>query len=173
MKSTSIKIQVAWVMLMLTSYVTRAQNQLIVTLTNGQTDAFNVSDIRSVKFANNTMNLTENNGSQSSWNIVDVSQYAFPPFPGSIGPSTASSSDQVIIFPNHISDNLNVEFGSLRAGKISIELLDLNGKVLRTVFEGTHQGKQTYTWTKDLPSGYYLCRIISESKSITKPFVIQ
>ena len=77
MKSTSIKIQVAWVMLMLTSYVTRAQNQLIVTLTNGQTDAFNVSDIRSVKFANNTMNLTENNGSQSSWNIATVSQYVF------------------------------------------------------------------------------------------------
>ena len=79
MKSTSIKIQVAWVMLLLTSYVTRAQNQLIVTLTNGQTDAFNVSDIRSVKFVNNTMNLMENNGSQSSWNIDDVSRRLWQP----------------------------------------------------------------------------------------------
>ncbi len=172
MKSTSIKIQVAWVMLMLTSYVTRAQNQLIVTLTNGQTDAFNVSDIRSVKFVNNTMNLMENNGSQSSWNIDDVSQYAFSGA-SSIVPTNGSTSDQVKIFPNPVSDNLNVEYWSLRAGKISIELLDLNGKVVRTVFEGSHQGKQTYTWTKDLPSGYYLCRIVSASKSITKPFVIQ
>jgi hypothetical protein len=157
---------------MFTSYVTRAQNQLIVTLTNGQTDAFNVSDIRSIKFVNNTMNLTENNGSQSSWNIVDVSQYAFSGI-SSIASTNVSTSDQVRIFPNPVSDNLNVEYGSLRAGKISIELLDLNGKVVRFVFEGSHQGKQTYTWTKDLPSGYYLCRIISESKSITKPFVIQ
>jgi hypothetical protein len=171
MKSTSMKIQVALAMLMLTSYFTRAQ-VLIVTLTNGQTDAFNISDIRSVKFLNNTMNLTENNGSQSSWNIDDVSQYAFSGS-NSIASTNGSTSDQVRIFPNPISDNLNVEYGSLRAGKISIELLDLNGKVLLTVFEGTHQGKQTYTWTKDLPSGYYLCRIISESKSITKPFVIQ
>ena len=172
MKSTSIKIQVVLAMLMLTSYVSRAQNQLIVTLTNGQTDAFNVSDIRSVKFVNNSMSLTENNGSQSSWNIDDVSQYAFSGA-NSIASTTGSTSDQVRIFPNPVSDNLNVEYGSLRAGKISIELLDLNGKVLRNVFEGTHQGKQTYTWTKDLPNGFYLCRIISESKSITKPFVIQ
>ena len=101
MKSTSIKIQVAWVMLLLTSYVTRAQNQLIVTLTNGQTDAFNVSDIRSVKFENNIMNLTENNGSQSSWNIDDVSQYAFSGA-NSIISRTVSSSDQVRIFPNPV-----------------------------------------------------------------------
>ena len=167
-----LKIQIALAMLMLTSYVTNAQTQLIVTLTNGQTDAFNVSDIRSVKFVNNTMNLTENNGSQSSWNIATVSQYAFSGA-NSIVPTTGSSSDQVKIFPNPVSDNLSVEYWSSRTGKISIQLLDLNGKVVRSVFEGSHQGKQTYTWTKDLPSGYYLCRIVSESKSITKPFVIQ
>jgi hypothetical protein len=172
MKSKILKIQVALAMLMLTSYVIRAQNQLIVSLTNGQTDAFNVSDIRSVKFINNTMNLKENNGTQSSWNIDDVSQYAFSGS-NSIASTTGSTSDQVRIFPNPVSDNLNVEYWSLRAGKISIELLDLNGKVIRNVYEGIHQGKQTYKWTKDLPSGYYLCRIISESKSITKPFVIQ
>jgi hypothetical protein len=167
-----LKIQIALVMLLLTSYITRAQNQLIVTLTNGQTDAFNVSDIRSVKFVNNTMNLIENNGSLSSWNIDNVSQYAFSGA-NSIVPTTGSSSDQVKIFPNPVSDNLNVEYWSSRTVKISIQLLDLNGKVVRSVFEGLHQGKQTYNWTKDLPSGYYLCRIVSESKSITKPFVIQ
>ena len=172
MKQKSMKIQIALAMLMLTSYVTRAQNQLIVTLTNGQTDAFNVSDIRSVKFVNNTMNLMENNGSQSSWNIDDVSQYAFSGA-SSIVPTNGSTSDQVKIFPNPVSDNLNVEYWSLRAGKISIELLDLKGKVIRSFYEGSHQGKQTDTWTKDLPSGYYLCRIVSASKSITKPFVIQ
>jgi hypothetical protein len=172
MKTRSIKIQVALAMLMLTSYVTRSQNLLIVTLTNGQTDSFNVADIRSVKFINNTMNLTENNGSQSSWNIVDVSQYAFSGST-SIVSTSGSSSDQVKIFPNPVSDNLNVEYWSSRTSKISIDLLDLNGKVLRNVFEGKHQGKQTFTWTNDLPSGFYLCRIISESKSITKPFLFQ
>jgi hypothetical protein len=172
MNPKNLKIQIALAMLMLTSYITNAQTQLIVTLTNGQTDAFNVSDIRSVKFLSNTMNLTENNGSQSSWNIATVSQYAFS-VANSIVPTTGSTSDQVKIFPNPVSDNLSVEYWSSRTGKISIQLLDINGKVVRSVFEGSHQGKQTYTWTKDLPGGYYLCRIITESKSITKPFVIQ
>ena len=165
-------MQFTLAILMFTSYVTRAQNQLIVTLTNGQTDAFNVSDIRSIKFVNNTMNLTENNGSQSSWNIDIVTQYAFSDV-NTIELSNGSTSDQIKIFPNPITDYLNVEYWSLRSSKISIELQDLNGKVLLNVFEGTHQGKQTYSWSKDLPSGYYLCHITSESKSITKPFVIQ
>ena len=172
MKKTRLVIQFAMSMLLIISYVSHAQSLLTVTLTNGQTDAFNVSDIRSVKFVNNTMNLTENNGSQSSWNIDNVSQYAFSDAI-TIVPSIESTSDQVKIFPNPVSDNLSVEYWSLRTGKISIELLGLNGKVVRSVFEGSHQGKQTYMWTKDLPSGYYLCRIVSESKSITKPFVIQ
>jgi hypothetical protein len=51
--------------------------------------------------------------------------------------------------------------------------LDLNGKLVRSIFEGMHQGKQTYTWTKDLPSGMYLCRIVSKNKNISKPFLIQ
>jgi hypothetical protein len=172
MKQKILKIQFVLAMLMLSSYLTLAQNQLIVTLTNGQTDAFNVSDIRSVKFVNNTMNLMENNGSISSWNIDNISQYAFSDA-NSIVPTTGSTSDQVRIFPNPVSDNLSLEYWSSKTGKISIELLDLNGKVVRSVFEGSHQGKQTYIWTKDLPGGYFLCRIISESKNIIKPFVIQ
>ena len=114
----------------------------------------------------------ENNGSLSLWNIADVSLYSFSGA-NSLVPSTRSTSDQVILYPNPVFDNLNVEYWSTRTGKISIELLDLNGKVLRSFFEGKHQGKQTYNLIIDLPCGYYLCRIISANKSITKPFLIQ
>jgi len=66
-----------------------------------------------------------------------------------------------------------MEYWSPQESKITIELLDLNGKLVRSIFNGMHQGKQTYTWTKDLPSGIYVCRIISKYKNISKPFVIQ
>jgi hypothetical protein len=172
MKIKRLMIHFGLAMLMLTSYMTQAQNQLTVTLTNGQTNAFNVSDIRSIKFNNNTMNITENNGSQSSWPIVDISEYSFKES-NSIGQTTESSSDQFTIFPNPISDKLKMEYFSQQESKITIELLDLNGKLVRSIFEGMHQGKQTYTWTKDLPSGMYLCRIVSKNKNISKPFLIQ
>jgi hypothetical protein len=172
MKIKRLMIHFGLAMLMLTSYMTQAQNQLTVTLTNGQTNAFNVSDIRSIKFINNTMNITENNGSQSLWPIVDISEYSFKGS-NSIGQTTESASDQFTIFPNPISDKLCMEYFSQQESKITIELLDLNGKLVRSIFEGMHQGKQTYTWTKDLPSGMYLCRIVSKNKNISKPFLIQ
>jgi hypothetical protein len=159
-------------MLFLTSYVTQAQNQLLVTLTNGQSDAFYVSDIRSIKFENNTMFVTENTGAQSSWAIADITEYSFKGA-NSIGQSTGLTSNQLSIFPNPISDQLSMEYWSLNESKITIELLDVSGKLVRSVFEGIHQGKKTYTWTKDLPSGMYLCRVVSNYKCITQPFVIQ
>jgi hypothetical protein len=172
MKSKILKNQVASTMLLLTSYISNAQSQLSVLLTNGQTDAFFVSDIRSIKFINNTMNVTENNGTQSSWPIVDIIEYSFKGA-NSIGQTSESTSNYLNIFPNPVSDKLSIEYWTLNESKITIELLDLSGKIVRTIFDGIHQGKQTYTWTKDLPSGMYLCRIVSKSKSITKPFVIQ
>ena len=172
MKIKTLMIHVGLAILMLTSYIAQAQNQLTVTLTNGQTDAFNVSDIRSIKFINNTMNITENNGSQSSWSIDDISEYSFKGT-NSIDQTTGSTNDHFRIFPNPTLDKLSMEYWSPQESKISIELLDLNGKLVRSIFDGMHQGKQTYTWTKDLPSGIYICRIISKYKNISKPFVIQ
>jgi len=172
MKIKRLMIHFGLAILMLTSYIAKAQNQLTVTLTNGQTDAFNVSDIRSIKFINNTMKITENNGSQSSWSIDDISEYSFKGT-NSIGQTTGSTNDQLRIFPNPVSDKLSMEYWSPQESKITIELLDLNGKLVRSIFNGMHQGKQTYTWTKDLPSGIYVCRIISKYKNISKPFVIQ
>ena len=172
MKSRILKIQVASAMLLLSSYVSNAQSQLTVSLTNGQTDEFYVSDIRSIKFINNSMNITENNGTQSSWPIVDIIEYSFKGA-NSIGQTSESTSSYLNIFPNPVSDQLSMEYWSLNESKITIELLDVSGKIVRSVFEGFHQGNKTYTWTKDLPSGMYLCRIVSKNKSITKPFAIQ
>ena len=163
--------QCVLILLVITSTVIQAQNQLIVSLTTGQSDAFYVSNVRSIKFLNNNMIVTENNGVQSSWGIDDITDYTFKSA-NAIG-SAESIKNQLSIFPNPVSDQLSMEYWSIKEDKITIELVDINGKHVRSLFEGMHQGKHTYTWTNDLPSGMYICRVVSKYKSISKPFVIQ
>jgi len=172
MNRTRMKFQLMLALLVSASYVSQAQNQLVVTRTNGQTEAFNVSEIRSIKFANNALNLTKLNGSQSSWALADISQYAFSNAT-STGQTMEATADQVKIFPNPVASQLSVEYRTSREGRIAIELLDLHGRVLRSIYNGLHQGKSTYSWSADLPGGMYVCRITSEHKIISKPFVIQ
>jgi len=172
MNRTRMKFQLMLALLVSASYVSQAQNQLVVTRTNGQTEAFNVSEIRSIKFANNALNLTKLNGSQSSWALADISQYAFSNAT-STGQTMEATADQVKIFPNPVASQLSVEYRTSREGRIAIELLDLHGRVLRSIYNGLHQGKRTYSWSADLPGGMYVCRITSEHKIISKPFVIQ
>ena len=168
---TSLLNQFAMSVMMLNTSAAHAQYQLLVTLINGQTDAFYVSDIRSIKFVNNTMLVTENNGVQSSWDIDDITEYTFKGA-NAIGPAY-SINNQLNIFPNPVADQLNMEYWSVKEDKIRIEIVDLNGKHVRSLFEGMHQGKHTYTWTNDVSSGMYVCRVVSNFKSISKPFVIQ
>lgn len=168
---TRLLNEFAMSIMMLTTSAAHAQYQLLVTLVNGQTDAFYVSNIQSIKFLNDNMIVTENNGVQSAWAIDDITEYTFKGA-NAIGP-TVSTSNQLIIFPNPVSDQLSMNYWSLTECKISIELLDMNGKRVRTVFEGMHQGKHTYTWNNDLSSGMYVCRVVSNYKSISQPFVIQ
>jgi hypothetical protein len=172
MNRTRMKIQLILALLVSASYVTRAQNQLVLTRANGQTEAFNVSEIRSIKFANNALNLTKLNGSQSSWPLADISQYAFSNATSTSQPIQATA-EQVKVFPNPVANQLSVEYGTSREGRIAIELLDLHGRVLRSIYNGLHQGKNTYSWSADLPGGMYVCRITSEHKIISKPFVMQ
>jgi hypothetical protein len=172
MNHTNTWIRAAFTFLLLSSDVSMAQNQLLVTLTDGTIDTYDISEIRSIKFSGNTMNLLENNGSQTAWKISEIVDYKFS-YLTSTNLNSSFNNEQVHIFPNPIFDHALIEYYSTLENDITIELLDLNGKILRTVFRGPHKGKQAFQWSNDLPGGFYLCRIQTRSKSITKPIIIQ
>lgn len=158
--------------LALSGYQLRSQTQLIVKLKNNTSETFEVSEIRSIKFLNNNMNLFRKNGSMSSWAISDIQDYSFNIQTG-LENGSAISDDHFKIFPNPASEQVTFGFSSPVKQKIRIELIDLSGKVIRSIFEGNHYTDITYNWSVDVPKGFYLCRMISDAKSITKTFIVQ
>jgi len=148
-----------------------AQPQLIVTLNNSNIETFALTDIRSIKFVQQTMTLFKNNGSVSSWSISDIDNYRFE------GVSGINEQEQLIgkleVFPNPASSQAVISFSSPINQRISIEVVDLLGKKQRDVYSGNHFGTQSYTWQVDIPKGIYVCRVSTENGIVTKSLIIQ
>lgn len=171
MKHTYSKFSFAILFTALT-VLASAQNQLVVELVNGNTETFAVADIRSIKFGTSTMILNKNNGANSTWNIADIAQYHFSTSTG-ISENSALRAKAIAVFPNPVSDLLEIQYINSTREQINIELLDATGRIALTVYTGTHFGKQSYKQNIDLSAGLYFCRITANGFSSTKPFIIQ
>ncbi len=149
----------------------KAQN-LVVTLTNSTTETFSVSGIQSIKFGAETMILNELDGTVTTWDIEDIDNYAFD--------GTANLSDELniessnlTVYPNPASNLVNLAFTTSKVTTVTIDVLDASGRVVEQVYQGEHQGEQTYKWNSHVKSGTYYCRINTGNKIITKPIIIQ
>jgi hypothetical protein len=148
-----------------------AQAQLIVTLTNNNTETFAVSEIRSIKFGAQTMNLRRNNGSVSTWNISEIANYRFEGVSGIN--ETEKNIGKLQVFPNPMQEQTSIVFASQTHQHIRIQLLDILGRSVREIYSGPHEGEQTYTFQADVPKGLYLLRLIKDNGQLTQSILIQ
>jgi hypothetical protein len=147
---------------------------LVVTLTNGNTESFAVANIKSIKFGASDMSLYELNGTTNIWNINDIDNYAFDGV-ANLEESMNISSNNLNVFPNPSSDNVTINYTSSFCGKITISVTDMNGKHAEDIYFGEHNTETEIYWKakEKNPSGKYLIKITTENKVITKPVIIQ
>jgi hypothetical protein len=78
--------------------------------------------------------------------------------------STAIDEDDTMTapmtWPNPVSDRLNLSFRSTASGTVLLQLVDVNGRVLRSTSAGSSNGDNRIELsTAELPAGMYLLRI--------------
>ena len=67
-------------------------------------------------------------------------------------------------FPNPVADANRLSYQLGQSGKVRIELLDLEGRLIQTLFEGKQRkGKHEIEWDNpDLSAGIYVARLVEE-----------
>ena len=75
------------------------------------------------------------------------------------------------VWPNPVNDNLNVDFNSLANGPVTLEIYDLQGKILKTkIIKTSDSGNFSMS---DLAVGMYILKVKSENKTSVKKIVIE
>jgi hypothetical protein len=77
----------------------------------------------------------------------------------------------VLVYPNPITDQINLKYEISRNTLVSIKILDVLGNEVITIFsQRVEPGEKTYTYllNNKLPRGFYFIRIIAGTESVIK-----
>lgn len=148
-----------------------AQYQFVLTLNNSEETAILVSEIQSIKFENQSLILNKFDGNTLNWLISDINNYRFDNVTSATHAEEVETS-QIEIYPNPSNGQAVVTFSNLDKQHLSIGIFDLLGKEIRSVYSGTHEGKQTYSIDTQIPSGVYICKVVGEQRIWTKSFIV-
>jgi len=163
------------VILGMVSSMSYSQN-LVVTLTNSNIESFQLEEIQSIKFETSSMVLYQFDGTTTSWDIESIDHYSFDGVTN-LTEQSISIIQELIVFPNPSSDIINIKFVSNKTEFIAIDILDAKGKQIKKIYEGVHIGEKQFQWNAttrgNIAGGIYYCRISTDKKVITKPFIIQ
>ena len=152
----------------LSSHIVAAQN-LTLTLLDNTTQSFPVSNIKSLKFVSGNMVLKQNDGTITSWTIPSISNYSF----GALSTEDfIVEKNDLIVYPNPSSDIVNIKFISNIDSRIRIDIIDVNGRFIATIYQGDYKKDHTFQWMSH-HKGVYFCRLITENRIISKPIIIK
>lgn len=78
------------------------------------------------------------------------------------------------VYPNPVSDDVNIEFSLARAEEVTLDLLDISGKVIRNLRQGVlpRGSNKTNVSVNDLEQGIYQIRLATPTGSWTKKLAV-
>lgn len=161
--------------LMLVSTNALKAQDLLVNLNSGEIENYPISEISSLKFGTTSMILTKLDATQVTWEIDDIASYSFD----ESNALTIENSEKwdLSVFPNPAREKVTISFKSDMNENITIDIIDVSGKVITQLINGKHHSSTDVTWnvhekTQVMP-GTYICRIQTDNKLITRPIIIQ
>ncbi len=69
--------------------------------------------------------------------------------------------EQLVIYPNPVSDYLTVQFKSHYTGEIMVEVIDLTGRITANYGISKEEGELIFTMGSEWPSGLYMIRLVA------------
>jgi hypothetical protein len=88
----------------------------------------------------------------------------------------ANSNEMFSVYPNPIIDNATISFSLSESKQISLEVLDINGKIKAHIIKDKMYPKGSYTMplkVKNLGSGIYICKLTSGGNVYNRKILIK
>lgn len=146
--------------------------KLIVTLNNNTTEEFNTNQIQSIKFGTSTMILKENDGTVNTWQIPDIHHYSFAG-PTGVENVLTEGKSHLTVYPNPSAGEVTIDFAISQPARVTVDIIDASGKLIKFIYQGEQTTSQIYKWNGSTFAGTYFCRIVTDTKVLLKPIIIQ
>ena len=149
-----------------------SQSTLYVKEKAGTQTVFALSDVRKLTFPAGSLTVNKNDGNSNTYVLSDIRYLNFTDLATSVEQFANRETDNMILFPNPVMDQMKVSFQSAGTGNLQIDIIDIQGKVLQQQNISSQNGTNLFTINiAQLPQGLYLCRLQNGNKLETIKFL--
>jgi len=148
--------------------------------TDGTQQSYALEDVRKATFTDDVMNLHLTDGTVYSWNVSTIGHYEFDELVTTDNAQQNAVLAPMKVYPNPTTGRLSVEYALETEASVSLEVRDLQGRIVRLLEQGTRPaGSHTALWDgtdaegRAAAAGTYLCRIITPRVKMSRTFIIQ
>jgi hypothetical protein len=150
----------------------QAQSTLYVKEQAGTQTPYTLSNIRKLTFFGGNMIVNKTSGSNDSYVLNNIRYVNFTDLTTGISQTNKAESNNIILFPNPVTDQLQLTYETPKAGNVHIEILDIQGRVVQQQTIISQDGiNRTIIPVSQLSMGIYICRIQSNDKIETIKFI--
>ena len=131
-----------------------------------------------ILFIDHTMTVANIMSSSPSFNVANARignlLEGLPPLSNENSPGVINQFNLTNLYPNPFNPVLNIDFDISQAGWVEVNIADITGSMVKTVYEGYEGvGKHHISWDSDkLPSGTYFVTLEFENLSLTRKVVL-
>jgi len=141
----------------------QAQSTLFVKEHSGTQTSYTLSSIRKLTFPTGNMMVNKTDGSTSTYTLSDIRYLNFS------GLTTVSQignqKSSITIYPNPVIDQLQINYETLKAGNVQVEIVDIQGRVLHQQTIISQNGtNHAIIPVSQLAEGLYVCRLQNDDK---------
>lgn len=148
-----------------------AETTLVVKQKVGINTSFNLSTFRSLTFGASTVTVNTNDAGQTSFARANVQYINFVANNANeIDQIDGKEITQLTLFPNPVINVLNIICTSENSQNIQLEIVGYDGKIVLKKHFDIFTGSLS---VETLPHGFYICRIITQTKIQTQKFIKQ
>jgi hypothetical protein len=157
-----------------------AQAQFVTfRFTDGSVVVHPVTDIRSTDFDAGNLRVFLWDGTTYAWSISSLATYQFSDI-STAAPAGADVLVPLNVYPNPSSGEVRIGFTSTSPGEARVEVLDAQGRVVRTVHQGPiPERSPELVWDgrdaqgSQVPGGGYLIRVLQGPRVALRQVIIQ
>lgn len=150
----------------------KAQTTMNVKENVGALSQSTLGSIRKLTFSNNNLLINKNNGTTSIYALGNVRYINFSS--GILTSTAEQETENLLLFPNPVNNNLQINFQSNETGILQISIMDLQGNIVLQQIQNNQSGtNNTVIDVSELLQGLYVCRLQTNSKTENIKFIKQ
>jgi hypothetical protein len=175
-----MKTNLILIVLILQSFVSYGQS-VHFSFKDGSHAAYYLEHLDKFTFDGEMMNVHMQGGDIYSWDhsLMDHYRYTDEDVSG-LGGNELIKLSPLLVYPNPTSGHIYIDYTLDSKQKVYLEIIDQQGKTIYRTDLGVQQlGKQIVTWSgtdsqsHSVPSGAYICRLVTSKMQVSKRFIIQ